>query len=63
MYVKDSIVEKQIAKDLKIQHLEGRIKETEEYMNLQNKGTPQFSRLQEKLNELKKELNFLLEQE
>ncbi len=52
MYVKDSIIEAQIEKDLKKQHLKGRIEEVERQLKLQVKGKNRCSALQERLETL-----------
>ena len=59
MYVKDSIIEAQIEKDLKKQHLKGRIEEVERQLKLQVKGKNRCSALQERLETLRGELNLL----
>ncbi len=57
MYVKDSIIEARIEKDLKKQHLKGRITEIERQLkseeNSLNPG------LRERLNRLREELDLL----
>lgn len=61
MYVKDSIIEAQIQKDLKIQQLEGRIKEIEHQLKLTSHGKNMDSNLRERLKRLKRELDLLLD--
>jgi hypothetical protein len=58
MYVKDSIIEAQIEKDLKKHHLEGRIIEIEHQLLLA-KGKNHYSGLKERLEKLKGELELL----
>jgi len=54
MYVKDSIIEAQIEKDLKKEKLKGRIKELERQMRSEGNGGRK-----ERLNKLKEELKLL----
>ena len=57
MYVKDSIIEAQIEKDLKKRHLQGRIKEIEEQLRSEGKG--KSSGLRKRLERLRGDLNLL----
>ena len=57
MYVKDSIIEARIEKDLKKQHLKGRITEIEYQLNSQENCLK--SGLRERLNRLREELDLL----
>lgn len=58
MYVKDSVIEKIIEKDLQVMQLEGRIKEVEyQIENLEDRT--QRSILQERLGKLRGEQNLL----
>ena len=59
MYVKDSIIEAQIEKDLKKQHIKGRIKEVERQLSLRAKGKRRCSGLKGRLEKLKGELKLL----
>ncbi len=54
MYVKDSVIEAQIEKDLKKENLKGRIREIERRLRTEND-----SRLGERLKKLKEELKLL----
>ena len=54
MYVKDSIIEAQIEKDLKKEQLKGRIKELEYQLRSEGNGG-----LNERLKKLKEELKLL----
>ena len=54
MYVKDSIIEAQIEKDLKKEQLKGRIKEIERQIRSEGNGG-----LRERLKQLKEELKLL----
>lgn len=54
MYVKDSVIEAQIDKDLKKEKLKGRIKEIERQLRAQSN-----SGLDERLKKLKEELRLL----
>ncbi len=58
MYVKDSIIEKIIEKDLQVMQLEGRIKEVE-YQIDQVQDRTQRSSLQDRLKKLRGDLNLL----
>ncbi len=58
MYVKDSVIEKVIEKDLQMMQLEGRIKEVEYQIEHLEERT-QRSLLQERLGKLRGELNRL----
>ncbi len=57
MYVKDSIIEARIEKDLKKQHLKGRITEIERQLDSQEDRLN--SGLRERLNRLREELALL----
>ncbi len=57
VYVKDSIIEAQIEKDLKKQHLKGRIEEIEHQL----RGKKWNSGLRERLKRLRGELDLLLD--
>lgn len=57
MYVKDSIIEARIEKDLKKQHLKGRITEIEQ--QLKSKENCLKPGLRERLNRLREELALL----
>ncbi len=54
MYVKDSVIEAQIEKDLKKEKLKGRIREIERQLRTEND-----SKLGERLKKLKEELKLL----
>jgi polyhydroxyalkanoate synthesis regulator phasin len=54
MYVKDSIIEAQIEKDLKKEKIKGRIKELERQLSSESNGG-----LRERLKKLKEELRLL----
>lgn len=56
MYVKDSIIEAQIEKDLKKEQLKGRITEIEHQLSAQSNNE-----LKERLKKLKGELKLLLD--
>jgi len=58
VYVKDSVIEKVIEKDLQMMQLEGRIKEVEYQIEHLEERT-QRSLLQERLGKLRGELNRL----
>ena len=60
MYVKDSVIEKIIEKDLEMMQLEGRIKEIE-YQIEHLEDRTQRSFLQERLGKLRGELSLLSE--
>ena len=60
MYVRDSIIEAQIEKDLKKRHLQGRIKEIEEQLKLRSEGKGKSSGLRKRLERLREDLNLLL---
>ncbi len=60
MYVKDSIIEAQIEKDLKKQHIKGRIKEIEHQLKLRSEGKSKYSGLRKRLKRLRGNLNLLL---
>jgi hypothetical protein len=60
VYVKDSVIEKIIEKDLQMMQLEGRIKELEYQIEHLENGN-QRSVLQERLRKLKGELTLLSE--
>ncbi len=57
MYVKDSVIEAQIEKDLKKEKLKGRIKEIERQLRTEGKSGPD-----ERLKKLKEELKLLQNQ-
>lgn len=59
MYVKDSIIEALIEKDLKKQHVKGRIEEVELQLGFRAKGNRGCSGLEERLEKLRGELNLL----
>jgi chaperonin cofactor prefoldin len=59
VYVKDSVIEKIIEKDLQMMQLEGRIKEIEYQIEHLEDGN-QCSTLQERLEKLRGELKTLL---
>ena len=59
MYVKDSVIEARIEKDLKKQHLEGRIEEIEHQLRLRREGKNLRSGLRERLKRLRGELKLL----
>lgn len=59
MYVKDSVIEAQIEKDLKKQHVKGRIKEVERQLSLRVKGKRRCSGLKGRLEKLRGELKLL----
>ncbi|MFZ2409949.1 MAG: hypothetical protein WAW23_00095 [Candidatus Methanoperedens sp.] len=59
MYIKDSIIEAQIEKDLKKQHVKGRIEEVERELGFRAKGKRRCSGLEERLEKLRGELNLL----
>ncbi len=61
MYVRDSIIEAQIEKDLKKRHLQGRIKEIEEQLKLRSEGKGKYSGLRKRLERLRGDLNLLLD--
>jgi hypothetical protein len=58
VYVKDSVIEKIIEKDLQMMQLEGKIKEVE-YQIEHLEDRTQRSLLQERLQKLREELNLL----
>ena len=59
MYVRDSIIEAQIEKDLKKRYLEGRIKEIE--YQLKSEKLNNYSGLRKRLERLRGDLNNLLQ--
>lgn len=59
MYVKDSVIEAHIGKDLKKQRLKGRIEEVEHLLRLQVKGRYRSLKLQERLEKLRGKLKLL----
>ena len=59
MYIRDSIIEAQIEKDLKKRHLQGRIKEIEEQLKLRSEGKGKHSGLRKRLERLRGDLNLL----
>ncbi len=59
MYVKDSVIEAQIEKDLKKQHVKGRIREVEHQLSRRGKAKCRHSKLQQRLEILRGELNLL----
>jgi len=59
VYVKDSIIEDQIEKDLEKQCLKGRIKEVERQIRLRAKRKSRYFRLRERLKRLRGELELL----
>ncbi len=59
MYVKDSVIEAQIEKDLKKQHVKGRIKEVERQLSLRAKRKRRCSGLKGRLEKLRGELKLL----
>lgn len=61
MYVKDSVIEARIEKDLKKERLEGRLEEVEHQLGLMAKGKSRYSGLRERLRRLRGELKLLIE--
>ncbi len=59
MYVKDSVIEAQIEKDLEKQHLKGRIDEIEHQIRRKKKGRRRCSGLRERLKKLRGEFKLL----
>lgn len=59
MYVKDSVIEAQIEKDLKRQHVRGRMEEIEHQLSFRAKGKRRCSGLKGRLEKLRGELKNL----
>ncbi len=61
MYVKDSVIEAQIEKDLEKQCIKGRIEEVERQLGIRAKGKRRCSGLKGRLEKLRGELKNLSE--
>ncbi len=59
MYVKDSVIEAQIEKDLKKEHVKGRIQEVENQIRLLDRRRSRYSGMRERLKRLRGELKLL----
>ncbi len=59
MYVKDSVIEAQIEKDLKKEHVKGRIQEVENQIRLHDRCRSRYSGMRERLKRLREELKLL----
>ena len=59
MYIKDSVIEARIEKDLEKQRLEGRIEEIEYQLRLCAESKNRYSGLRERLKRLREDLKLL----